>query len=193
MRISSFSTWKVKGQRASFDATPKVFDLGAQVRTMSCFHRAPGAAVIQHQPSTSIHPPPAKRGPLAGGVFHSLPRLPLTLLTQGLPQILREKMPWLKLVVSYREPISRSISKHVMLWDKNQVRSLVWRRWWVKGISRCWDGRRSPSRTPTSPPTHPLTHSPTHPLTHSPTHPLTHSPTHPPPTRRRSRRATRCA
>ncbi len=36
MRISSFSTWKVKGQRASFDATPKVFDLGAQVRTFVC-------------------------------------------------------------------------------------------------------------------------------------------------------------
>lgn len=69
MRISSFSTWRVKGQRAPFDATPKVFDLGAQ----------------------------------------------------GLARVLREKMPWLKLVVSYREPISRSISKHVMLWDKNQT------------------------------------------------------------------------
>ena len=69
MRITSFSTWKVKGQRASFDATPKIFDLGAQ----------------------------------------------------GLARVLREKMPWVKLVVSYREPISRSISKHVMLWDKNQT------------------------------------------------------------------------
>jgi hypothetical protein len=68
MRISSFSTWKVKGQKASFEATPRIFDMGPQ-----------------------------------------------------LAQVLREKMPWVKIVVSYREPISRSISKHVMLWDKNQT------------------------------------------------------------------------
>jgi hypothetical protein len=89
MRISSFSTWKVKGQRASFDATPKVFDLGAQVRRCHLSTGLPAPLVcrgdghppsINQHPSTSIHQPPSmvrqpsKRGPLSGGA-HSLPRL----------------------------------------------------------------------------------------------------------------------
>ena len=128
MRISSFSTWKVKGQRASFDATPKVFDLGAQVRRCHLSTGLPAPLVCRgdgHPPSINHHPWSA-RDRNAALCSAALTLCPVSApLPQGLPQILREKMPWLKLVVSYREPISRSISKHVMLWDKNQVRSFV--------------------------------------------------------------------
>ena len=78
MRISSFSTWKVKGQRASFDATPKVFDLGAQVRRW-VFFAGPGTLRLPAwRPTTIIIHPPTKRGPSFDDA-HSPPRLLPTL------------------------------------------------------------------------------------------------------------------
>ena len=64
LRLKGF-THKDQGQRAVFEATPRIMDLGP--------------------------------------VF---------------AEPMYQMMPWIKLISSMREPISRSISKHVMLWDK---------------------------------------------------------------------------
>lgn len=56
-------------------------------------------------------------------VFEATPRI----MDMGpvFAEILHDLMPWVKLVSSMREPISRSISKYVMLWDKDVNKSCI--------------------------------------------------------------------